>query len=204
MYYAFQDNRPRLRRNASVPCRYAGLGADATTDSVIARIRTWLVGTEVEEIAKYTHLLTTGIQELENRVVPESAYGKAAELTALANDVAALKAAFLSTVQPYVGPWWEKWKSFAINVTDARAVEAVLKQQNAQLMTLARRFEQITAQATNVPKVEPSIREPAGLIGMAVKIGFWAVGLGLLWYGGQALIRTGERRYSSPPNYARR
>lgn len=182
---------------------FVGFGAEETS-SVIAQIRTWLVGTEVEEIAKYTHLLTTGIQELENRVVPESMWSKAAELTALANDVAALKAAFLATISPYVGPWWEKWKSYNINVADARAVEAVLRQQNAQLMLLARRFEQITAQATNVPQEEPSIREPAGLVGFATKIAGWAIGLGLLWYGGRALIRVGESRYTRPPGYARR
>ena len=182
----------------------SGLSGDDTS-SVLTTIRGWFVGPEVKEIAKLTHLLTTGIKELEDRVVPEPAAStKVAELTALANDIKALKASFLQTINPYVGPWWEKWKSYAINVTDATAVEAVLRSQNTQLMNLARRFEQITALATNVPVAEPQVREDTGLIDLVIKIGGWTIGLGLLWYGGRALFRIGEERYAHPPRYARR
>ena len=180
----------------------SGLGGD-DTGSVLNVIRGWFVGPEVKEIAKLTHLLTTGIKELESRVVPEHAW-KSEELKALADSVKALKEAFLQTISPYVGPWWEKWKSYAINVADAKAVEAVLRQQNQQLMALARRFEEITARTTNIPQEEPKVREDVGLIDLAIKVGGWTIGLGLLWYGGRALFRVAEERYARPPKYARR
>jgi hypothetical protein len=179
------------------------LGGD-DTGSVLNVIRGWFVGPEVKEIAKLTHLLTAGIKELEGRVIPEHAWTKSEELAKLNSAVKALKASFLQTMAPYVGPWWQKWKSYAINVADAKAVEAILRQQNQVLMSLARRFEEITGTRTNVPREEPKVREDTGLIDLAVTVGGWAVGLGLLWYGGRALFKIAEGRYAHPPKYARR
>jgi len=202
----------RSRRSWNSPgCTSYGLG-----DSALEMIRGWFVGTEVKEIAKLTHLLTTGINELRDRPVPASLYTDrpdvAARLTTLANSVNALRDAFVQTMKPYLpadwAPSWlpslDIWRSYAINVTDAKAVETVLRQQFGTLQMLARQFESITGIKTNVPGKEPELRASEGLVDLAVKVAGWGLFLGLIWYGGRALIRVGESRYTSPPRYATR